>query len=113
MQANHDFLSPMHQSMVHVEIVLISKHQFYLQLPDDVFGERGKEEGEGNHSLGRKGIFRQQRNKKASPKSMLLLLFNSFCCFSLASMSAFQGSASTGTLMSQFVVKEIVWHFRQ
>lgn len=40
MQANHNFLSPMHQSMVHVEIVLISKHQFYLQLPDGSVWER-------------------------------------------------------------------------
>lgn len=45
MQANHEFLSPMHQSMVHVEMVLISKQQFYLQLADGSSWESGKEEG--------------------------------------------------------------------
>lgn len=54
----------MHQSMVHVEIVLISKHQFYLQLPDGSFRERGKEEGEGNYSVERKGILKLQEKKK-------------------------------------------------
>lgn len=34
-----------------------------------VFGERGEEEGGGNHSVGRKGIKQQGNKKKAFPKS--------------------------------------------
>lgn len=71
MQANHDFLSPMHQSMVHVEIVLISKHQSYSFLMV-VLGRGVKKEGEGNYSAGRKGILKQRRNKKATAKSTVL-----------------------------------------
>ena len=38
--------------MVHVEIVLISKHKFYLHPPDGHFW------AEGNHSVGKEGILR-------------------------------------------------------
>lgn len=72
MQANRDFLSPVYQCMANVEIVLISKHQLYLQLPDGSFGERaGKREG--NYSVERKRILKQQRNKNASPRSTVSL----------------------------------------